>query len=323
MILAGDIGGTKTRVGLFEREGVELRLVRERRYPSGDFASLSALLRAFLDPLELARVEVASFGVAGPVFEDAVHATNLPWTISAAQLAGDFGIERVRLSNDLVATAAGLPHLVPADVEVLQPGLEAPQSNAVLIAAGTGLGMALLPRIDGVLRPRPSEGGHADFAPRDEAEDALRRFVAQRVGGRVSVERIVSGLGIPLVYEHLRERGVATERAELRERLRTADPARAISEAALAGDELALAAMRAFVSAYGAAAGNLALVGLASAGVWIAGGIAPKILPLLREGAFLESFRDKGRFRELLERVPVRVVLRADTALWGAAALGG
>jgi glucokinase len=214
--------------------------------------------------------------------------------------------------------------LRPDQVATLQEGEPDPDGNAVLIAAGTGLGMALLPRIPapgGGLRLHPvaTEGGHQDFAPRNAAEFALRESLAKRYG-RVSVERVVSGPGLVAIYQHLVETGAAPEDPELRDRIQRTDPGSAISRAALEeGDPLAGRALDLFVAAYGAAAGNLALVGFATAGVFVGGGIAPKILPRLQDGSFLEAFRDKGRFRPLVERMPVRVVLNPRAALLGAA----
>jgi glucokinase len=261
------------------------------------------------------------------VLGNATRTPNLAWEIDGDALAAAVGLPRALLVNDLAATAEGMLALRPDQLVTLQEGTADPIGNAVLIAAGTGLGMALLPSIPAAggtsrLHPVATEGGHQDFAPRNADEEALRDTLAARYG-RVSVERVVSGPGLVAIYHHLRETGAAPEDPELRDRIERTDPGSAISRAALDdGDPLAGRALDLFVAAYGAAAGNLALVGLATGGVYLGGGIAPKILPRLQHGPFLDAFRDKGRFRGLMEGMPIRVILNPHTAMLGAALVG-
>ena len=322
MILAGDVGGTKTNLGLFETAGPGVRLVGSAKYRSADFPSLTAVVEAFLaahPPRE--KLGAACFGVPGPVIDNRTSPANLAWTVDGAQVAADLQIPAVSLINDLVATAEGIPALEESAVAVLHPGVPEPDGNRVLIAAGTGLGMALLPRIGGRWVPVASEGGHADFAPRMEEEIGLLRHLRERFG-RVSVERVVSGPGLFNVYQYLRDALRQPEVPRVREALAQGnDPSRVIGEAALAPESCPLCSrsLDLFVAAYGAAAGNLALTGTATGGVYLGGGIAPKILPRLQQGPFLQAFTAKGRFVPFLERIPVRVLLDDRTALLGAA----
>ena len=340
LVLAGDVGGTKTNLGLFRLEsgpGGTPRpvLVRGAHLASAGFPGLGPLLAAFLDAkrdaerdAERPPVAAACFGVPGPVAGNHTRTPNLAWEIDGAALGREMGIPALRLVNDLVATAAGVELLGPADLAVLQAGDPAAAADAganrALIAAGTGLGMALMPALPEAGRfAVASEGGHMDYAPRTEEEIALQRTLRRRFG-HASVERVVSGPGLHNVYLHLRETaGEGAEPPEIAARLAAADdPAQAIAEAAAAGaSPLAARALDLFAAAYGAAAGNLALLGTAAGGVYLGGGIAPKILAKLRDGAFLAAFRDKGRFRSYLEAVPVSVVLNDRAALLGAARL--
>jgi glucokinase len=369
VILAGDVGGTKTNLGLFEMAGGVPRLVARATFASLEFSGLVPVVEAFLGQLapgiaataaggagpdrRQAEVDRASsppalaaacFGVAGPVIDNRTSTPNLAWEIDGRAVATALGLPAVRLINDLVATAEGLALLQADELFTLQagagdrgaadpasglhpaaaaaaaPGAAEAPGNQVLIAAGTGLGMALLPVVGGVRTTVPSEGGHADYAPRDEDEAALLLYLRRRFGEHVSTERVVSGPGLRVIYEHLRDAGHAPESAEVAAALAAGDPSRVIAEAALAGgDPLCSRALDMFIAAYGAAAGNLALIGTATGGVYIGGGIAPKILPRLAGGLFIRAFLDKGRFAAYLERVPVRVVLNDRTALMGAA----
>ncbi len=323
MILASDVGGTKSLVGLFRRSGESLH---EASYPSADYPSLEAILRDFLDRLpRRPRLRAAAVGVAGPVVDGRSHVVNLRWPVDGARLARALDLERarVRVLNDLEATGWGIPRLPARRLASLTPRVRAGQGNAALIAAGTGLGMALLVRDGDSFDPQPSEGGHQEFGPRDELEIELLRFL-RRLHGRVSVERVVSGPAFSAIYRFLVESGWRRESARMAERLAgAADPNRAVSEAGLAGDDpIAEKAVDLFVSLYGSAAGDLALVAKATGGVFLGGGIAPKILPRLRSETFLRGFRGKGRMSPLLERIPVRVILEPRTALLGAAACG-
>jgi glucokinase len=324
LLLAGDVGGTKTNLGLFDQGGATPRLLRSGHYASPEFPGLAPMLAAFLGA-DGARVGAACFGVPGPVVANRTQTPNLAWELDGADLVRATGIPAVRLINDLVATAEGVPLLGPDDLAVLHPGaLEGSgDGNRALIAAGTGLGMALLPWIGGRHQPVASEGGHMDFAPRNAEEVALAATLGARYG-RVSVERVVSGPGLQSLYEHLRGQPEARETPEtpaVAARLGAADdPSRVIAEAALAGESpLCGRALDLFAAAYGAAAGNLALVGTALGGVYLGGGIAPKILPKLQDGTFLQAFLDKGRFRSFVAAIPVRVILNDRTAMFGAA----
>jgi glucokinase len=317
MILAGDIGGTNTRLALFE-DGDGLAPVRAETFPSREHASLAAIVRSFLSGSAV-RPDRACFGVAGAVRSGRVAATNLPWKLDAAALAAELSIGRVALLNDLEAAGWVVEALAPADVAVLQVGEPDPEGNGAVIAAGTGLGEAGLVFDGRRRRPFASEGGHSDYSPRSEIEVELWRHLAARFG-HASWERVVSGPGLVNVHAFLRDTGRGEEPAWLAEEMREGDPAAAVARAALARrSDLAARALEIFASAYGAAAGNLALHFAARAGVWIAGGIAPRVLPALRAPGFLEAFRDKGRFRPWLEKVPVRVVLDERAPLLGAA----
>lgn len=325
MILAGDVGGTKIAMALYRRAGGEeartVMRVRSEVFASADYGNLADVIASFLRHCQARpeEVEAACFGVAGPVLDNATRTPNLAWEIDGGDVARKAGLGSVLLINDLYATAVGTLDLEDEQLFTLQEGVPDADGNAALIAAGTGLGMALLPRLGGRLHPVATEGGHQDFAPRTDGEFALMEYLGERYG-RVSVERVVSGPGLVAIYDHLAALGDPPEDPVLRDRIERTDPGSAISRAALEdGDPLASKALDMFVSAYGAAAGNLALVGLATGGVYLGGGIAPKILPRLKDGPFLESFNAKGRFRGLVEKIPVKVVLNPHAAMAGAA----
>lgn len=320
MILAGDVGGTKTRLALYEPGASVREPVLERRLPSREHATLEALVQEFLAGAP-ARPGRAVLGIAGPVVGQRVEATNLPWRIDAEELSAAIGGAPVLLVNDLEATGWGLPLLDAGEVETLHPGAPQP-GNRALIAAGTGLGEALLVREGRSWRPCPSEGGHTDFGPRDALEDELLRWLRERYG-RVSYERILSGPGLADLYRFLAATGRGTASPDVAARFATAeDPGAVVSEAALYGScGRARLALERFVSIYGAEAGNLALKALAVDGVYLGGGIAPRILPFLRAGGFFEAFRDKGRLTPVLARIPVTLLRDDRAALWGAARL--
>jgi glucokinase len=318
MILAGDVGGTHTRLAFYEPDGLRLRQVLEATYPSPSYPGLAQILRAFLDG-HRHRPERVCLGIAGPVRQGRVVTPNLPWEVDAAHLADELNSGPVTLLNDLEANAFGVLALGPEDFAVLNPGAPA-AGNAALISAGTGLGEAGLFWDGARHRPFASEGGHCDFAPRSGLEREMARHLAERFG-HVSYERILSGPGLHNIYEFLRRRGGRPdELPALMEQLGTTDAPAVISRAALEGrSELCGQALDLFVSVYGAEAGNLALKVLATGGVFLGGGIAPKILPRLRQPAFLEAFTAKGRMGDLLRAVSVRVILNEQTALLGAA----
>jgi glucokinase len=320
MILAGDIGGTNTRLALFEIEGGALARKDERTFRSRDAAGLEGPVREFLGGRAVA---AAGFGVAGPVRDGRCEATNLPWVVDAAVLAAALSLPGVALVNDLLANAFGLAELSPSDWAVVNAGTEDPAGNAALISAGTGLGEAYLVRVNGRFAPQASEGGHSSFAPRNAAEIELLRHLEAK-WSHVSFERVLSGPGLAALYAFERSRSGLPEPSWMAEEIaRAGDPAPAVTAAALSGKDLvASRTLERFVSIYGGEAGNLALKVLATGGVWVGGGIAPKILPRMQDGTFFGGFCDKGRFAALLARIPVRVVVNDACALLGAARLG-
>jgi glucokinase len=317
-VLAGDVGGTKTALALFDTTERGLVLVRDDTLPSREFASLEDALQRFLAAGPRATITAGCFGVAGPVVEGRSVATNLPWIIDERALAATIPGAQVKLLNDLEVAAHGALALAEHDLHSLQGGTPRPGHKA-LIAAGTGLGQALIVREGGRYIVVASEGGHTDFAPRDDLESELLRFLRKEFG-HVSYERILSGPGLANVYRFLRDTGWARESAEVAAQMRADDPGPVIAEAALAGrDPLCGKALDVFVSVYGAEAGNLALKAMALGGVLVAGGIAPKILPRLASGGFVAAFRDKGRLQSLMETIPISVVLNPRAPLLGAA----
>jgi glucokinase len=318
-VLAGDIGGTKTAVAIVEIGARRLSIGRFHKYASSDFGSLEQVLDDFLAP-ERRRPTVAAFGVAGPVRAGRARVTKLPWTIDEKRIARLTSVSRVRVLNDFVAAGLGLRYLMPRGVVTLASGDAEPGGPIGLIGAGTGLGQTALITIDGVSEPLPSEGGHADFGPRDATEDRLVSFVRKRFG-RVSRDRLLSGEGLTILYDFLKEDGFARESAEVKRDFAKEDRAAVISRFALArSDRLCEEAVRLFVSIYGSEAGNLALQYRATGGIYIGGGIAPRILPALKSPEFLDSFRRKPPMEELLSRIPVRVVREPHLGLFGAAA---
>ncbi len=317
MILAGDIGGTHARLALFEA-GARPVPARSATFSSREHRGLGAVVRSFLAGSAV-RPDRACFGVAGVVRAGRAVVTNLPWELDAGALAAELSVGRVALLNDLEAAGWAVEVLAADGVEILSAGEPDQSGNGAVIAAGTGLGQAGLAFDGRRRRPLASEGGHSDFSPRGETQVELWRHLAARFG-HVSWERVVSGPGLVNVHAFLRDTGRGEEPAWLAEEMREGDPAAAVARAALSGRcRLAEQAVEIFASAYGAAAGNLALHFAAGAGVWIAGGMAPRLLPALRAPGFLEAFRDKGRFRPWLEKVPLRVVLDERAPLLGAA----
>jgi glucokinase len=316
MILAGDIGGTKTNLALFD--GDPRTPVCLETYSSDEHEGLEAMLRTFL-AAHPATVERAAFGVAGPVHDGRVEKVNLAWPVEARSVAETLGLEAVGLVNDLEANAWGITVLGPEDVAVLNAGDPDATGNQAVIAAGTGLGEAGLYWDGERHHVFPSEGGHADFAPRTELQVELLRYLAADLR-HVSYERVCSGMGLVNVYGFLSSRRTTPEPEWLREELATGDPAAAIGAAALEDrDPVCVEALDTMLAIYGAEAGNLALKLLATGGVWVGGGIAPRVLPKLERSSFMREFIGKGRFTQLLEATPVRVILNDRTALFGAA----
>jgi len=326
LFLAGDIGGTKTTLAMMEADAAgALAIRRTETFTSASESSLESIIAKFLSRGRETGIQGACFGVAGAIIDGRCKTTNLPWPeMSEAGLAKAAGVPRVKLLNDLEAMAYGMLFLAPSDFVELNPSVKPgpARGHAAVIAAGTGLGEAIL-YWDGMnYHPIATEGGHSDFAPNDELEDGLLAYLRQTVGRHVSYERILSGTGIALVYRYLRDIDHLPESPALAEALSaTDDPAREISRHAQEhNDPLARETLRRFARIYGAEAGNLALKCLARGGVLIGGGIAPKILnALVEDRQFMEGFRAKGRFAEFLRQVPVRVALNPNTALLGAA----
>jgi glucokinase len=349
MILAGDIGGTKTTLALFDWKTERVEPVREETFPSGDYKVFEEILTEFLTPPakpaipereehpedaeassetqpqeptppEPLVIDAACFGMAGPVIDNRCQTTNLPWVVDGPALGKQFGIPLVRLLNDLEATAHGVLLLRPDEVEVLNKGNPPKTKQALaLIAAGTGLGEAILFWDGSQYRPMPSEGGHADFAPNSDNEiDLLRHLRGSYL--HVSYERVLSGAGLLAIYEFLRD----TKRNEptwLAEKIKVGDPAAVIAEAGLKSQaEIAKQALDLFASIYGAEAGNLALKAMALDGVYVGGGIAPKLIAKLKDGTFMKAFTNKGRYKRLMSGIPVKVIMNEKTALLGAAA---
>jgi glucokinase len=318
LVLAGDIGGTKTLLGLYEVRRGRLRRVRARRYPSAEFAGLEEIAADFV--ARGPAVDAACFGVPGPIIGGRAKPSNLTWELSERSLARALGGARVRLLNDLAATAQGVPHLKRSQVAVINRA-PAPvkHGNIGVIAAGTGLGEAALVYDGGAYHPVASEGGHASFAPRGAEQIALLSFLERRFG-HASWERVLSGPGLVNIYRFLRARTRRREPAWLTKRLAREDPAAVISAVAAARrDPTCGRALAMFCAMYGSEAANLALKVLALGGIYLCGGIAPQILPLLRRGDFMHGFTDKGRLAAMLAKIEVRVSLHPDIALVGAA----
>ncbi len=318
LILAGDIGGTNTRLGLCRLERGKNRLLVSRTFASNSYPGLETIVNEFLNGKE--RISAACFGVAGPILRGTAVATNLSWKITERALKRLLSIPDVSLINDLVANAYGIAVLSNKDFFALNQGRKM-GGNAALLSAGTGLGTAILFRDNAGLLPSPSEGGHADFGPRSHLELDLLAYLFNRFG-HVSYERLLSGSGLANIYHFLRDSGrFGKEPAWLARRMEQEDPAAVITETArLRKCGLCDTALEVFVSIYGAAAGNLALQVMATAGVYIGGGIAPKIISKLKQGTFMKAFTDKGRLSGIVERIPVKVIMNERAALLGAAA---
>ena len=318
MILAGDVGGTKTALALFERRDPALVVAREAVLPSREFPTFEDVVTRFLADPRRPAIEAACFGVPGPVVNGRCVTINLPWILDEAALGASIPAPRVRLLNDVEATGYGVLTLPRAALEPLQPGA-ARQGNMALIAAGTGLGEALLIWDGHRHLVVASEGGHADFAPRTDLEVELLGFLRKEVG-RVSYERVVSGPGLFSIYRFLRDTGGSPEPPWLSEQIERGDPSAVVAEVGLAGRHpLCVQALDLFASIYGAEAGNLALKALAVGGVFVGGGIAPKVRAKLADGTFATAFGDKGRLAGLMASIPVSLVLEPRAALLGAA----
>ncbi|HKJ09249.1 MAG TPA: glucokinase [Gammaproteobacteria bacterium] len=322
-VLAGDLGGTKTLLVIADCEGARITVQHRQRFASGDYDDLAPMVHSFLQDSGAARPERACFGVAGPVDDDGTHQrsrlTNLPWQLDSSKLGDTLEIPHLRLINDFQAVGYGIEALGDGDLHTLQAGRHRPRGIRAALGAGTGLGQTLAVWQGERYEAFPTEGGHADFAPADDLQVELLQHLRGELG-HVSFERILSGSGLARIYRFLQKRARAEAPRELNEAFESGDPAPLISDMALAGsDPIASAALDLFVSIYGAQAGNLALTALARGGVYLAGGIAPQILPRLRDGRFMDAFRNKGRMTELAESIPVHVILNRDVGLLGAA----
>ncbi len=318
MILVGDIGGTKTKLAMAARVDGAWRIERMRSYESQRFAGLEAVIEQYLREVP-AQVDRACFGVAGPVLGGEARITNLPWHLSAQCLGQLLGVAGVSLINDLTALAYAVPELRTDDLVPLQEGRRVPGGAIGIIAPGTGLGEGYLTWDGARYRPGASEGGHADFAPADATQVRLLEYLWAEVGGHVSWERVLSGPGLVAIHRFLRTTNGTQDSGD--EWLAHGDAGEAISARALASaDPLCVQALHLFVSILGAQAGNVALTLMATGGVYLGGGIPPKILPLLQDGAFLNAFRNKGRLSRVLEGMPVHVICNPDAQLLGAAA---
>jgi len=319
LVLAGDVGGTKTNVALFSVQGEKLRAEKFQSFPSKRYSGLVPVLLEFLAGSAHA-IEAACFGIAGPVVDGKVKTPNLPWLIDGGELRRALKLDAPALLNDLEAAAYGIFTLEDDEFCALNQGTQHPAGNKALIAGGTGLGEAILHDDGRRFHPLASEGGHADFAPRDDLEIELLRHLIGRFG-HVSYERVLSGPGLFNIYRFLKECSGFEEPSWLADRLAAEnDPSAVVSKAGLANEaEICVKALDLFVSIYGAEAGNLALHAKSLRGLYVGGGIAPKILEKLKDGAFMRAFTDKGRYADLLAAVPVQVVLNDQAALRGAA----
>ena len=318
MILAGDIGGTNARLGLFELEESRLRLAAAETYPSREHASLDDIVRRFVAE-HPASIERACLAVAGPVTDHRVVATNLAWIVDAERLAGVLGLPSVALINDLVGIARGLDELQATDIVLLHPGRSGAEGNRAIIAAGTGLGEAGAYWDGRTHHPFATEGGHVDFGPRSRLEMELLAYLLAK-HDRVSYERVLSGSGLADIYRFLRDSGQGDEPDWLTREL-TQEPAPVVIVRAATSGRSALCeeAVTLFVSIYGAAAGNLALTLMAHGGVWVAGGIAPRLVKWMKAPTFGDAFLAKGRMRSLVESMPVRLITNDKVGLLGAA----
>jgi glucokinase len=321
-ILAGDIGGTNTRLALYDPSNLREPLLM-RRYGSGDFESLQAIVQRFYeevaDALRRNRPTRAAFGLAGPVDSRIVKPTNLPWLVDADRLSERVGLQRVTLLNDFAANCLAIPHMSAEDLHPIGGGAPVPDQPIAVLGAGTGLGEGFLIHTGVHYTVIASEGGHADFAPRNALEARLLEHLLQGLP-RVSYERVLSGKGLINIYEFFRDSEGMAEAAAVREEMRKEDPAAVISRHAMAGsDPVCERALELFCTLYGAEAGNLALKVLARGGVYLAGGIAGKIIPRLEEGGFRHGFEHKGRFQAFLQGVPTYVIVHPEPGLMGAA----
>ena len=327
MILAGDVGGTKVHLALYRFEQAALQHVRDQKFSAPQYPDLQSIVREFLavdgaqGPQNSDTIDAACFGVPGPVRKNVIRLTNLPWTLDSRQLARDLDIEHLFLINDLEANGYGINELSADQVFILSEGDSSQVGNRGLIAAGTGLGEGMMIWNGKSHIPMASEGGHTDFAPRNALEMELLQHLRAGLNGHVSWERVCSGIGLKNIYAFLRDVKKMEESSALRQRMQEEDPNSVIGELGESGEnELCAKTLNIFVSVYGAEAGNLALKILAHGGIYVGGGIAPKVLKTMLSGAFMDAFCDKGRMHDLVTNMPVRIILESRAALMGAAA---
>jgi glucokinase len=329
-LLVGDIGGTKTILRLVEVnvDDKSFTSIAEANYVSASFPDLVPMVREFLQDSPDKLPQIACFAIAGPVINNTSHLTNLSWVLAAERLEVQLGLDRVNLINDFAANSFGILGVQDSDLHILHSGQSQPNSPIVAIGAGTGLGEGfLIPQGNNKYLVFASEGGHTDFAPRNELEIQLLQYLQQKLNtNHVSVERVVSGQGIVNIYQFLRDIRFDRESSNIGDRIRqwesetvkTIDPAAIIAIAALhQSDRLCVKALEMFVEAYGAETGNIALKFLPYGGIYIAGGIAAKILPLMQDSRFITAYKDKGRISSLLETIPINIVLNPQIGLLG------
>lgn len=321
MILAGDVGGTKVELALYGFERGQLVHIREERFPAQEFAGLEEIVRRFLLESEAPEITAACFGVPGPVRGGRLRLTNLPWVLDSRELSTSLGIQHLFLINDLEANGYGIPELKADQILTLNEGDPAAVGNRALVSAGTGLGEGVLVWNGKSHMPMASEGGHCDFAARTDLEVELLAYLMKKLGGRVSWERVVSGQGVTNIYRFLRDVKGMPEPAWLQARMAEEDPNAVIGEVGEQGrSDLCGKTLEMFASAYGAESGNMVLKVLATGGMYLGGGIAPKIVQTMKGGVFMRAFTDKGRLTELLVQTPVHIILESRCALIGAAA---
>jgi glucokinase len=321
MILAGDVGGTKVDLALYGFEHGQLVHIRDERFPAHEYSGLEEIVRRFLAESANPEITAACFGVPGPVRGGRLRLTNLPWVLDTRELSAGLNITHLFLINDLEANGYGIPELTPDQIFTLNEGDPSAVGHCGLVSAGTGLGEAALVWNGKTHVPMASEGGHCDFAARNQTEIELLNWLMQKLNGRVSFERVVSGPGLTNIYTFLRDQKGMEEPGWLKEQMESGDPNAVITEVGEEGkSELCAKALQMFAASYGAEAGNLVLKVLATGGMYLGGGIAPKMMKTMRGGAFMQAFTDKGRLSELLVHTPVRIILESRAALMGAAA---
>ena len=319
MILAGDVGGTKTLLAIYEADNGAYRCVKKQRYASADYPSFTELLASFLSDVEKLQVTAACIGVAGPIVNGDCITTNLPWVLARQAIGGQLGTQQVWLLNDLEATAWGVLDLPEQQFVELNPDAQKQPGNSAVVAAGTGLGEAIIAWDGTAHHVIATEGGHADFAPNNEQEIALLQFMMKKYPEHVSVERLISGEGLVNIYQFLKTLNYAKALPQTEQQMATRDPAAVIGEFGSEGaDILCVDALTLFCRLYGAESGNLALKCLPYAGIYLAGGIGAKILPFLNNGEFMQGFLAKGRYRSILQKISVKVCTNLDVALLGA-----